>query len=150
MLSAPSTIANRDRHHLAPRVRGTRPVTPQPHRPSCQRLDPKPVGERRDQRHPSVRNSPLVVEFDPQTVQSDRLVIMHHEGDLLSAGPGCSIQPLKPCTGGHSSFHAGRNRPTDPVDPGLVTFGVFRRLGLEIDDPLTSSQAFGCSRSPAS
>ncbi len=28
----------------------------------------------------------LIVECDPHTVQSDRLVILHHEGDLLTQG----------------------------------------------------------------
>ena len=106
-------------HHLPPRVRGPRPVASQAHQPPRQRLDPQPPRERRDQHHSSVRNGPLIVKLDPQTVESDRLVIMHHEGDLLSAGPGCANQPLKPCTGGHSSLPLGRNRPINPVDPGL-------------------------------
>jgi hypothetical protein len=50
-------------------------------------------GERRDQHHPGVTDHPLVVEADLHAIGSDRLVILHHEGDLLTAGPGCSKQP---------------------------------------------------------
>jgi hypothetical protein len=81
------------RHHLAPGVGGARPVPAQPDQPRRQRLDPKALCDRRDQHHPSVRNDPLVVKFDPHAVQSDRLVIRHHEGDLLTAGPGCPTEP---------------------------------------------------------
>lgn len=49
-----------------------------------QRLDPQALGERRDQRDPSVRNDPLVMESDLQRVQSDRLVILHHGGSGVS------------------------------------------------------------------
>ena len=106
------------RDHLATGVRGPRPIRPQPDQTPRQRLDPQPLAERRDQHHPGVRNDPLVVEADLHAVQSDRLVILHHEDDLLTAGPGCREQPLKPCTGGHSSFRPGRNPPTESVDPG--------------------------------
>ena len=81
------------RHHLAARVRRARPVATQPHQTAGQRLDPEPLRERRDQHDPSVRHDPLIVELDLHAVQSDRLVILHHEGDLLTAGPGCSNQP---------------------------------------------------------
>jgi len=84
------------RRHLAPGVRGARPVASQPDQPPRQRFDPQAFGEGRDQHHSCVRDGPLVIEFDSQTVQSDRLVIMHLEGDLLCAGSGCSIQPLSP------------------------------------------------------
>jgi hypothetical protein len=57
----------------------------------------------------------LVVEFDPQTVEYDRLVILHHEGDLLSAGPGCANQPLKPCSTGGHFFFPDRTEPTKPT-----------------------------------
>lgn len=66
--------------------------------------------------HPGIRDSTLVIEDDPQTIQSDPLVILHHEGDLLTAGPGCCNQPLKPCTGDHSSFQPRQNPPTPSVD----------------------------------
>jgi hypothetical protein len=37
------------RHHLAPRVRGTRTVVPQPHQPPSQHLDPQPLSQHRDE-----------------------------------------------------------------------------------------------------
>ena len=83
------------RHHLAPRVRCARPVPTQVHQSARQRLDPQPLGERRDQHHACVRDRSLIIELDPQTIQPDPL-IMHREGDLLSAGPGCANQPLNP------------------------------------------------------
>jgi hypothetical protein len=120
MQSAPSTIANKIAITLRPAFAAPRPITPQPHPLRRQRFDPEPLCERRDEHHPRVRDRALVIELDPQTIQSDRLVIMHHEGDLLTAGPGCRIQPLKPCTGGHSSLSPGRNPPSDTVDRGLA------------------------------
>ena len=107
------------RHHLAPRVRGTRPIPAQPHQPPGQSLDPQPLGERRDQHHTRVRDRPLIIELDLQAVHSDRLVIMHHEGDLLTAGPGCPYQPLKTLLR-RSFFFPDRTEPTQPdaVDPG--------------------------------
>ena len=42
---------------------------------------------------PAPADDPLVVELDLHAVQSDQLVIVHHEGDLLTAGPGCHEQP---------------------------------------------------------
>jgi hypothetical protein len=80
-------------HHLAPRVCRPRPVAPQPHQPLREQLDPKPPSQRRCQHHASVRNDSLVVEADLQAVQSDAPVNVHHEGDLLTAGPGCPTQP---------------------------------------------------------
>jgi hypothetical protein len=106
------------RHHLAPRVRGPGTITSQPHQPARERLDSEPPSDRRDQHHASVRDDPLIVELDLQAVQSDSRVIVHHEGDLLIAGPGCPIQPRNACSGGHSSFWPGRIRPTRSVDPG--------------------------------
>jgi hypothetical protein len=78
---------------LRPGVGGPRPIAPQAHQLADERLDPKATGERRDQHDPGVRDGPLIVELDPQPVQSDGLVILHHEGDLLSQGPGCANQP---------------------------------------------------------
>jgi hypothetical protein len=110
MLSAPRTIATKIAITLRPAFaapgRFRRKLTSRAATASI----PQPRGEHREQRHPGVRNGALIVELDPQTFQSDRLVIMHLEGDLLTAGPGCCIQPLKPWTGGHSSFTLGRNR----------------------------------------
>jgi hypothetical protein len=105
-------------HHLAARVRGARPIAPQPHQPPRERLDSQALGKRGDQHHAGVRDDPLIVELNPQAVQSDGRVMVHHEGDLLTAGPGCPTQPQKPCSGGHSSSNTGRNPPTAPVDPG--------------------------------
>jgi hypothetical protein len=69
---------------LAARVRSARPIPAQGDQPARERLDPKPLRECRDQRDPRVRDDALIVEFDPQTLQSDRLVMLHHEGDLLT------------------------------------------------------------------
>ncbi|MHB8694008.1 MAG: hypothetical protein ACYDHH_22445 [Solirubrobacteraceae bacterium] len=77
------------RDDLAASVGRAGPVAAQPHQLLRQRLNPKPLRERGDQRHASIRNDPLVVEDDPQPIQSDRLVIVHHQGDLLPPGPGC-------------------------------------------------------------
>jgi hypothetical protein len=99
--TAPSGIDDRRRATYRPggRRRKYRRLLRSP--PTRQRLGPQPPRERSHHHHSSVRDSPLVMELDPQTAQSDRLGIMHHEGDLLSAGPGCANQPLKACTGGH-------------------------------------------------
>jgi hypothetical protein len=51
------------RHHLAPHVRGPRPVAPQPHQPLREQLDPKPPSQRRRQHDPGVRDDPLIVEL---------------------------------------------------------------------------------------
>ena len=77
------------RHHLAARVRGARPIPAQPHQPPGQSLDPEPLGERRHQHHTRVRDSPFIVELDRQAVHGNRLFFVHHLGDLLTPGPGC-------------------------------------------------------------
>jgi hypothetical protein len=82
-----------ERHHLAPRVGRPGPLAAQPHQIAGQGLDPKPQRERRDHHDPGVADDALIIELNPHAVQSDRLVILHHEGDLLSAGPGCREQP---------------------------------------------------------
>ena len=71
----------------------TRPIAPQPYQPPSQQLDSQPPSQRRDQRDPRVRDDPVIVEHNRQRVQSDRVVILHHEGDLLTAGPGCCTHP---------------------------------------------------------
>jgi hypothetical protein len=73
-----------ERDHLAARPRRARPIPAQSHQPLRERLDPKPLGERGDQRDPGVRDRPLIIKRDLHTVQSDRPVILHHEGDLLT------------------------------------------------------------------
>lgn len=90
------------RHHLAPRVGRPRPIPAQPHHTTSEILDPEPPRERRDEHDPSIRNRPLVIEHDIQAVQSDSLVIMHHEGDLLTAGRDRCHRSLFTCSGGHS------------------------------------------------
>ncbi|HEV7806120.1 MAG TPA: hypothetical protein VGO80_09890 [Solirubrobacteraceae bacterium] len=107
-----------ERHHLAPRIRRARPVATQPHQIARQRLDPQPQRKRRDHHDPGVADNPLVVELDLYAIRSDRLVILHHEGDLLPLGPGCRYSLEKPCTEGHSSFWTGRTPPTRSVDWG--------------------------------
>jgi hypothetical protein len=39
--------------------------------------------------------STLIIETDPQAIQSDRLVILHHEGDLLTAGAPAAANSRK-------------------------------------------------------
>jgi len=70
-------------HHLAPRVGGAGPVATQPHELMRERFDAEALGDRRDQHHSRVTDHPLVVELDSHAIQSDQLVILHHEGDLL-------------------------------------------------------------------
>jgi hypothetical protein len=84
------------RHHLAARVRATRPITTQPHPIPRERLDTKPLGERRDEHHPGIRDRPLIIEADPHAVRSDRLVILHHEGDLLPQAPAATSSRKSP------------------------------------------------------
>jgi hypothetical protein len=55
-------------------------------------LDPQPPGKRRDKHDPGVGDSAFVIETDLHDVQSDRRVIVHHEGDLLR-GPRLRLQP---------------------------------------------------------
>ena len=43
------------------------------------------------QHQPASETAPLVVEPDPQTVRSDRLVNRHDGGDLLPAGPAAAF-----------------------------------------------------------
>lgn len=67
-----------DRHHLLARVR--RPGPPAKIDGVIdQRLDPDPARERRRQHDPGVRDCPVVVETDRDTIQSDHTVNMHHE-----------------------------------------------------------------------
>ncbi len=54
----------------------------------------------------------------PHTIQSDRPVIVHHQGDLLTPGPGCPYSLEKPHSGGHSYSRIGRNQPSSAVDLG--------------------------------
>jgi len=74
-------------------ARGERVVRVPPKLMAGQRLDPEPRRERRYHHDPCAADDPLVVELDLHAVQSDQLVIVHHEGDLLTAGPGCHEQP---------------------------------------------------------
>jgi len=57
-----------------------------------ERLDPEALGERRGQHDPSVRHHPLIIEGNLHAAQSERPVIVHHEGDLLR-GPRLPSQP---------------------------------------------------------
>ena len=98
------------RHHLAPRVRRPRPLAPQPHQPPSQTLDPQPLRKRGDQRNPRVRNNPLIVKDDLQAVQSDRLVIMHHLGDLLTQAPDCAHSRAKGLLRRSFKFHPRTER----------------------------------------
>jgi hypothetical protein len=75
------------RHHLAARVGATRPIATQPHAVLRERLDTEAPGERRDEHHPGIGHRAFVVELDLHAVRSDRLVILHHEGDLPLQAP---------------------------------------------------------------
>lgn len=57
-----------------------------------------------------VRNRLLIVETDPDTIQSDRPINMHHQGDLLRGLRLPSTAVKKPCSGRHSSLPTGRNQ----------------------------------------
>jgi len=106
------------RHHLPARVRPTRPTRPQAHTTPDQTLKAQPLGECRDQRDPSVRDDPIVVKPHQHAVQSDRPVIVHHQGDLLTPGPGCGYSLQKPCSGGHLRDTTGQNPPINAVAVG--------------------------------
>jgi len=71
-----------ERHDLRARVRRARPVT-EVDAAVNQRLDPQTPRERGRQHDPGVGDRPLIIELNPDGVQSDRPVSMHHEGDLL-------------------------------------------------------------------
>ncbi len=74
------------RHHLPARVRRPRTITTKRHQATHERLNPEPPRKHRDERYPSVRNDPLIIEDDLNTIQSDRRAIMHHLSDLLIPG----------------------------------------------------------------
>jgi len=101
-------------HHLAPRP-GRRATHTQPHAIVDETLDPKPDGERRHEHDPGVRDDPVIVEGDLNSIQSDRPAIINHQGDLLTPGPGCRHSLKKPCSGGHSCLTTGQNQPTHAV-----------------------------------
>jgi hypothetical protein len=67
-----------------------------PHQPLRQRLDPQPSDERRYEHHTGVTDRPLIVKTDLQTVQSDRPVIVHHEGDLLTQAAAAVYSRFQP------------------------------------------------------
>ncbi|HEX5924411.1 MAG TPA: hypothetical protein VFY45_11310 [Baekduia sp.] len=67
--------------HFASRVAGAGPITAHTPEALDESLDAEPFGERRDQRDPRVADDAFVVEIDPHAVQSDRPVIVHHQGD---------------------------------------------------------------------
>ena len=100
------------RHHLAPGVRSARPVTTQPHPILRERLDTESLGERRDEQNPGIRNRPFVVETDPCAVQSDRLGILHHEGDLLPQAPAARHSRKSPVQ--EVILHSGPDGPDLP------------------------------------
>ena len=112
-LSAPSSIANTSAITLRPAFAAPA-LPPQADHTTGEILDPEPPRERRGEHDPSVRNRPLVIEINPQAVQSDSHVIMHHEGDLLTAAATAVIGRF-PCSGGHSS---SRDRTEPPYRRG--------------------------------
>jgi hypothetical protein len=87
------------RHHLAPRVRRTGPIATQPHHPARERLETEPLRPRRDEHHTRVTHDPLIVELDPQPVQSDGIVILHPQGELLTQDATAGIGRFLPAQG---------------------------------------------------
>jgi len=84
-----------------------------------QRLDTEALRDCRDQRDPGVRDDPLVIERDPHTIQSDRPVILHHEGDLLTRAPTARTVVKALLRLRRSFFLADRTEPAyETVDPG--------------------------------
>jgi len=84
------------RHHLAARVARARALRAQPHQPLRQRLNPKPPGQARHEHHTGITDHTLIIETDPQSIQSDRLAILHHEGDLLTQAPAARYSRFLP------------------------------------------------------
>jgi hypothetical protein len=78
--------SKQQRHSLAACVAGARPVAPQPGGRSAKPQKPKPTGESHRPRYTGIKDGPLIVASDLQRVQSDRLVILCHEGDVLKSG----------------------------------------------------------------
>ena len=85
------------RHHLAARVRSARPVATQPHQPAA-RAPQSPsrpasvatsITPASETRHARRRTRPA------KPSSPTGLVILHHEGDLLTAGPGCRESAVK-------------------------------------------------------
>ena len=90
MLSAPSTIANSSAITLRPALAAPgRSRRSRTSRPASASIPSRCASVATST--PRVRNDPLIVELDRQTVQSDRLVIVHHEGDLLTQAPAAPI-----------------------------------------------------------
>jgi hypothetical protein len=99
------------REDLAPGVRRTRP-TAEVDGLLDQLLEPEPLAERDRQHQPGVDHRAFVVKGHGESVRRG----VHHAGDLLTAGPGCPIQPQNACSGGHSSSTARRKPVTTMVD----------------------------------
>ncbi len=109
----PEHHREQQRHDLTSRVRRPGPVAPQAHQPASQRLDPQALRDRRDKHHACLTNQPLIVEPDPQPVQSDRLVILHHEGDLPLQAPAAPISRKNPAQ--EVILHSGPDRTPLPI-----------------------------------
>jgi hypothetical protein len=67
------------RQDLASRPKVARPPS-EVHAPVDERLKSEPVGERRGDQNPGIRDRPIVVEHHDDLVQR----MLHHVGDLLS------------------------------------------------------------------
>jgi hypothetical protein len=119
MLSAPSTIPNNSAITLRPAFAAHGPAAPQPHQPARQPSIPKrlaSVATSITAASDTARWSSKSTLRPSSPTGSSSCTL---KGDLLSAGPGCSDQPLKPCAGGHSSIRPGRNQTSAAGDPGL-------------------------------
>ena len=96
-----------------------RPIPTQPDQPLRERLHSQPPSQRRDQHHTGVRDDALIVEFDLHAVRSDRLVILHHEGDLLMQDVAARTFSLLR----RSFFFGDRTQPSDPSSGSGLSYG---------------------------
>jgi hypothetical protein len=89
-----------ERHHLAAHVRSVWGARPPPPALADRPLQPQPPGERRDRHDNSVQHRALILEHGSRPVQSNRLVIVHHESDLLTHDPATLSDRFPPGLGG--------------------------------------------------
>lgn len=105
------------RHDLAPGVVRARPIRAQAHEALRESLDSQPLRERCDEHDPRVCDRSVVIKGDLHSVQSDRPVIVHHEGDLLR-GPRLRLQPEKALVRRSFFLQHRTTPPTTAADQG--------------------------------
>jgi hypothetical protein len=103
MLSAPSVNCRDQAHYFAPRVRRPRPLA-EIDRLIDQRLQPEPTSEQRGQHHASVRDDPLIIKGDHESVRR----VVHHASDLLVQARRRPTRQLSACSGGHLNLSLGQ------------------------------------------